>query len=144
MSTHPDPLATRVARAELWKRILIVVIAVIVTALLVLNVLLLGAIRDTQQTGSPTLRAIAAQQDDIEDAAHAATSLNTLVLDCFDPASECAKETAAREAAQAGAYNAAVIAAQYCADRVLPENYTLADITRCVGQRLDGLEGRHR
>lgn len=136
--TVDTQVATQVARAELVKRVLIVVISIIVTITLILMLMALDAIRSTQQKGSPTLLAIQQQQDDIEEAANAAVSTNELLLGCFDPDSECAKETAAREAERAGAYNAAVIATRFCADRRLPADYTLHELTVCVGKILDG------
>lgn len=129
--------ARRVARAELMKRVLIVVTAVLVAIVLLQQARLLGAIRDTQQTGSPTLRAISEQQDDIEAAARASVATNELLLGCFDPESECAKRNAAQAAEQAGAYNAAVIAAQFCVDQRLPEDYTLHELTVCVGELIE-------
>lgn len=144
-------VATEIARAELVKRALIAFTTVLVIAVLVLGVYTLNVvltavkeIRATQQIGSPTLKAIADQQDDIEQAATSSTQLLDLILDCFDPESECAKESAADRAAQVGAYNAAVIAAHYCTDQVLPDLYTLQELTTCVGQRLDGREGDQR
>lgn len=127
----------KVARAELLKRVLIIITAIFVAIILVLVLVTLDAIRSTQQQGSPTLRAIKEQQDDIETAATSASSLNQLILGCFDPESECAKETAAQEAERAGAYNAAVIAAQFCVDRKLPADYTLHELTACVGAILE-------
>jgi hypothetical protein len=146
--SHDTVLAHKVARAELMKRVLIVVTTALVIAVLVLVYLTLdatktavGEIRATQTEGSPVLKAIADQQDDIEAAVKASTALNEAVLPCFDPTSECAKEGAAQEAARAGAYNAAVIAAQFCVDQVLDQNYTLEQLTRCVGNRIHPTEG---
>lgn len=142
-------VATKVARAELVKRALIVVITVLVTIVLVLGYRTLTIvqtavkeIRATQEVGSPALRAIADQQDDIEAAANAAVSTNELLLGCFDPTSECAKESAAREAAQQGAYIAAVVAAQYCTDQVLPPTYTPDELTICVTHQIEGGDPR--
>ena len=147
--TQAATVAVKVARAELVKRFLIVAITVLVIIVLVIGYRTLttvqtavAEIRATQQSGSPALKAIAAQQDEIEEAANASTSLNKLILGCINPESKCAKETAAREAAQAGAYNAAVISAHYCTDRLLPADYTLHELTACVGRILDGTEAR--
>lgn len=141
----------KVARAELAKRVLIVVIFVLVTinqitmvALLSKGTEILSEIRSTQKVGSPTLKAISAQQDDIEEAATSSTKLLDLILDCFDPNSQCARDAAARQAEQQGAYIASVVASQYCVDQVLPDAYTIEQLTVCVGRRLDGNEGDHR
>lgn len=138
-------VAQQVARAELMKRVLIVITTILVTAVLFLILVVLSAVRDTltavrstQETGSPVLKAIQDQQDDIEDAAESAVSTNELLLGCFDPKSQCAKQTAVREAERAGAYNAAVIATQFCADQVLPDVYTHRQLTLCVGKILEG------
>lgn len=152
MSEHDAQLvqavAVKVARAELMKRVLITLTSVLVGAVLVIVVYILNTvqtaveeIRATQEVGSPALTAIANQQDDIEAAAKAAVATNNFILDCTRPEGECAKESAAREAAQRGAYNAAVIAAHYCTDQILPPVYTLAELTECVVARLDGHEG---
>lgn len=155
MSEHDAELvqavATKVARAELMKRGLITITTVLVIAVLVLGYRTLTTvqtavreIRATQESGSPVLRAIIAQQEDIQATATITAQLAALLFGCFDPSSECAKESAAREAEQRGAYNAAVIAAQYCTDQILPRVYTLEELTNCVGQRLDGHEGDQR
>lgn len=122
----------------------LVIVAVVMTPGFYRLEQIIGEIRKTQQTGSPTLVAISEQQDDIEKAANSSTQLLDLILDCFDPESECAKEGAADRAAQVGAYNAAVIAAHYCTDQILGPTYTLEELTTCVGARLDGHEGNHR
>lgn len=130
-------VANKVARAELMKRILIVVTAFIVTLTLIGVVVVLNAVRDTQQEGSPTLKAITEQQDDIETAANASTELLELILECLEPTSECAKETAAKDAEQQGEYIAAVIAAAYCVHQKLPEPYDIEELTACVGRLLE-------
>lgn len=146
-----DPVVQhKVARAERVKRALIILTVVLVALVLWRQQATLQAVRDTQQEGSPFLKAISDQQDDIEHAANAAqegaqasAQLLALVLDCFDPNSKCAKDSDAQRAEQIGALQSAVVAARYCADQVLPADYTLAEITVCVTDIQDG-KGRHR
>src|SRR5688500_3117755 len=107
MSEHDAELvqavATEVARAEFWKRVGIAITVGLVSVILALGVYTLNVVRTavkeiraTQKSGSPALKAISAQQDDIE-------AINDLILGCLDPNSECGRRAAADEAAQAGA-----------------------------------------
>jgi hypothetical protein len=73
----------------------------------------------------------------IRDTQKSSRSLLNLINDCIKPEGKCRKESEARDAAQIGAFNAAVIATRYCADG-LPRGYTLHELTVCVGEVLDG------
>lgn len=55
--------------------------------------------------------------------------------DCTQPEGKCFKASEARDAAQVGAFNAAVIAAAWCATQH-PESRH--ELTVCVGKILDG------
>lgn len=96
--THDHEVAAKVARAELVKRVLIVVTAFMVGTVLLGMFVLLDEVRSTQQTGSPTLKAIAAQQDDIEVAAKAGADVNATLADCLTPGGECYERSAERQA----------------------------------------------
>jgi hypothetical protein len=55
--------------------------------------------------------------------------------DCTEPGGECYRETEARDAAQVGAFNAVVIATNWCAE-LEPETYR--ELSRCVAKILEG------
>jgi hypothetical protein len=128
---HIDQVVVRqVARAERMKRVLIVAIAFLVTIALVLIVWLIAEVRSTQQTGSPTLRAIAEQQDDIERAANASSSLNDAALDCLTPGGKCYRESRRRSAETIASVAEITYYAAVCADR--PGSQSLRAIRICV------------
>ncbi len=129
--THDTTLATKVARAELVKRILIILTFAMVTIALVLLLVIVGQIRATQQTGSPILRAVLGQQEDIKRAADAAQSTNDQILDCLDPAGQCYKDSQKRSGQTVASINEITYYAAVCADR--PGSQTLDEIRLCVG-----------
>lgn len=57
--------------------------------------------------------------------------------DCTQPTGECYQATEARDAAQVGAFNAAVIAAAWC---ISQDPESRRELTVCVGKILDGKE----
>lgn len=72
----------------------------------------LQAVRDTQTEGSPLLKAIADQQDQIQQAADAAVATNTQLADCLTPGGVCFRDQRQRQAAflqLVGAYSACAI-----------------------------------
>jgi hypothetical protein len=72
---------------------------------------------------------------DIRDAQKSNQALLEYNKDCDQPSGECFKEREARDAAQVGAFNAAVIAAAWCIKQDPP---TRRALTACVGKILDG------
>lgn len=125
-----DVVAAKVARAELMKRVLIVVTALMVTALLVLLLTLISQVRATQQSGSPVLKAIIGQQDDIKAAAKASTETNDQILDCLSPQGACYAESQKRSAGFIASVNEITAYAAVCADR--PGSQSLEEIRLCV------------
>lgn len=65
-------------------------------------------------------------------------ALLDLIKDCTEPEGTCYQESEARSAEQAGAYNAALIAAAWC---VKQDPDTRHELTVCVGKILDGKKG---
>lgn len=112
----------KVARAELIKRVLIVVTTVVVSVSLVMTYFTLrnsadtvNAIRATQTKGSPLLLAI-------QSAVDAAISTNEQIADCLEPTGDCYHRSQQR---QAVFYYALV-----CLDR--PGTMTLPDLRKCT------------
>lgn len=128
--THDTALASRVARAELMKRILIVATFGMVTVVLVLILVIISQIRATQQTGSPILKAVLGQQADIKRAADNAQDTNDQILDCLDPDGQCYKESQERTGQSVASINEVTYYAAVCADR--PGSQSLRDIRRCI------------
>lgn len=128
--THDTALATKVARAELVKRILIIATFAMVTVVLVLLLVVVSQIRATQQTGSPILKAVVGQNADIKRAANAAQDTNEQILDCLDPAGQCYKDSQARSGDAVSSINELSQYAAVCADR--PGSQTLEEIRRCI------------
>lgn len=126
MSHTPDPaLATKVARAELMKRVLIVVTAVMVAAVLVLLVVLIGRVRGTQVDN--TVKA------DKRDEVLAA------IKDCTELSGDCYQRSQARTAEVVGDIGRYIVLASACAADVsatMPVDERIADITKCVTKRL--------
>lgn len=134
--TTPDPvLATRVARAELMKRVLIVVTTVMVAAALVLSLVILFQVRATQQAGSPAVKAA-------RDAAEAARATNKQILDCLDPKGDedsCYQRSQDQTADAVGQIGAGNILAVVCALQVpngTPLDAALEQVTNCVSAKL--------
>jgi hypothetical protein len=130
MTTPDQALASRVAHAELMKRVLIVVTAIMVAIVLVLLLILISQIRATQQEGSPVLRAIQAQQGDIKRAADSASSTNEQVLDCLRPEGVCFKRSQQQTGDVVASINEISQYAAACADR--PGSQSLDEIRRCI------------
>lgn len=128
--SHDTTLATKVARAELMKRVLIVVTAGMVAIVLVLLLVLISQIRATQQTGSPILRAVLGQQGDIKRAADAAQETNDRILDCLDPDGGCYKDSQQRSTDTVASINRIAEYAAVCADR--PGSQSLQAIRLCI------------
>lgn len=101
---------------------------------------LADAIRETQQTGSPILKAIAAQQDDIEAGTNAAVSANKQVLDCTQPTGDCYRQSQKRSADVVGSINEISLYAAACADQSGVQ--TVEEIQSCVIGRLAKSHGR--
>lgn len=132
--SHDTALATKVARAELVKRILIIATFAMVTVVLVLLLVVVSQIRATQQTGSPILKAVVGQNADIKRAANAAQDTNEQILDCLDPAGQCYKDSQKRSSQSIASINEITYYAAVCADR--PGSQTLDEIRLCVGDLL--------
>jgi predicted PurR-regulated permease PerM len=139
--SYDHELAAKVARAELVKRVLITVTTLLVGVILIVVTVLVGrvsdvvtAIRETQQEGSPVLKAISAQQDDIKRAADSAQETNEQVLDCLEPEGVCYQESQKRTADLVTNFNRVVIYAAACASG--PRKLTVEEIQSCVIDRL--------
>lgn len=139
--TEQELVAHAVARAERIKRALILLTAVFVTVALVLIVAVLLAVRSTQQTGSPTIKALTEQGDRIEalaeDAKTAATSsqaLTAFLADCLNPEGECAKQGRADELESRAAIRQITEYAVTCADQLGEQ--TSAEIRRCINREI--------
>lgn len=128
--TVDQGVRTQVARAELVKRVLIVATVILVSVVLMILLWVVALIRSTQQTGSPTLRAIAAQQDDIERGTDAATATNDQILDCLTPGGTCYEQVRTNSANTITSINEVTAYAAVCADR--PGAQSLADIRLCI------------
>lgn len=116
---------TKVHRAELVKRILIVVTALMVALTLLLLVVLIGQIRATQQSGSPVLKAIQRQNDTI--------------TDCTQPTGACYEDGQDRTTAVLSSAQQIIVLAAACAVDVTPAQSVdarIADITACITKRL--------
>jgi len=128
---HPDAeLEHRVGRAELWKRRLIVFIAVAVTCLFILLSYVIARqgqtieeIRATQQDGSPSSRRL--------------ITLSNLIADCVTPGRPCYDDGQKRTANAVGSINEITAITVACGD--LPGEQTVAQIRACVTKQLDEL-----
>ena len=128
--THDTELATKMARAELMKRALIIATFAIAAASLVILLVIVSQIRATQQTGSPILKAVIGQQEDIKRAADNAQETNEQILDCLDPAGQCYKDSRASTDETVASINEISQYAAVCADR--PGSQSLEEIRRCI------------
>jgi hypothetical protein len=97
---------------------------------------ILVSIKHTQEVGSPVLRAIAEQQDDIARAADNAEASNNRILDCTTPTGTCSRRSAARLATTIGSLNAVTVQSAACAvDLILARHETTptrSEIERAV------------
>ncbi|QOR55317.1 MAG: hypothetical protein SHS37scaffold537_15 [Phage 68_12] len=126
---HLDPaIEHRVGRAELWKRGLIVFIAVAVSALfVVLGVVIarqgntIDEIRATQQEGSPS------QQRLID--------LSNLIAGCVTPGRDCYENGQRQTAGAVSSINEITAITVACGD--LPGEQTVTQIRACVTQQLE-------
>lgn len=145
--TGPDPvLASKIARAELWKRILIVVTAVMVTAVIVLLVVVLSrvsdvvqAIRDTQQSGSPAVKAATSAATSAQDAAEASQATNDQILDCLTPEGLCYQRGQQQTIDTLASVQRIIVLAAACAVDVTGSESVVereAAITACVTDQL--------
>lgn len=129
---HPDKaLEQRVGRAELWKRRLIVFIAVAVTGLFVgLGFVIakqgetINEIRATQQDGSPSSRRIIA--------------LTNLIAGCVTPGKPCYDDGQKRTAGAVGSINEITAIAVACGDQAGEQ--TVAQIRACVAEQVEELD----
>jgi hypothetical protein len=140
--TSPDPaLATAVARAELMKRVLIVITAIMVATALVLILVTLfrvgdviDEIRATQQSGSPAVKAATDAAESAQEAAESSKATNDQILDCLQPTGVCYQDSQQRTAALVTNFNRVVIYAAACASG--PVKLTVEEIQACVIGRL--------
>lgn len=123
---------------ETWRRVFDAVRYMALGAFIVL----MGGLLFTLTQVLSSVQKLAGDTDDtvteIRQTQKGSRSLLEFLKDCTEPEGRCFQEAQARAAEQAGALNAAVIAAQYCSDQVLGDAYTLRELTACVGQILDG------
>jgi hypothetical protein len=131
--------------------IALIIVAVVMTPGFYRLETIVKEIRGTQQSGSPTLKAIGrtldaieSQQDEIKAAADASVATQHFILDCTDPKGECAKRSAAQVAAQAGEDLAASVASIYCHFQEMPQDYTYEQLLSCVENQLDAHRGGGR
>lgn len=129
-----DKAAEAGARYERWKRMGILASVVLGVVAVAFLIYLVALVRETQTEGSPLLRAIAEQQDDIERATDAAVAGQRQLADCIDPEGECFKTSQARTTASIASINQISIFAAACADE--DGSQTVAEIQQCVIQRL--------
>jgi hypothetical protein len=149
-TTLGDPaVAHKVARAELWKRILIVFTAFMVLVLLLALLWIAGLIRSTQQNGSPTLKALAAQNDQLaaqneklQRTADAAKATNEQIKDCLTPQGACFKASRDRSAQTVADIGQLSAFAAVCADR--PGTQSLAELQACIQDFLTAAEAKAR
>lgn len=123
---------TKVARAELLKRVLIVVTTLLVLLCLVLLLMLIGQVRATQQNGSPAVKAA-------RDAAQAAEATNDQILDCLQPSGECFKESQRRNAEVLGSVQRIIFLSAACSADLDPNasvDARVRIISDCVTERL--------
>lgn len=128
LEQHPDPeLEKRIGRAELWKRRLIVFIAIAVTCvfgLLGYVIVRQGAtideIRATQQDGSPSQRRL--------------IDLTNLIADCVTPGRPCYDDGQKRTAGAVGSINEITAIAVACGDRAGEQ--TVAEVRACVTEQV--------
>jgi len=128
-ATHPDAdLEQRIGRAELWKRRLIVFIAVAVTCLfggmsfvIVQQSTTIDAIRATQQEGSPSQQRL--------------VTLTNLIAGCVTPGQPCYENSRKQTAGAVGSINEITAITVACGD--LPGEQTVAQIRACVTQQLE-------
>lgn len=122
MSEGTDPRAlAKATRAELMKRILIVVTAVMVATVLGLLLVVLGQVRATQLEGTPTGRKLVRSADKI--------------IDCTDPEGDCYQENQENTAELLGTVQRIIVLAAACAVDVTPAQSVEereAAITVCV------------
>jgi glutaminase len=121
----PDPVATQVARAELMKRVLIVVTAAMVAVALALLLVLLGRVRGTQVDN--------ANKADARDATLLA------IQDCTQPSGECFKRGQQRTASAVASIQRIIVLSAACSVRVSPNQHIaqrVAAITDCVNRGL--------
>lgn len=71
----------------------------------------------------------------IRDTQKSSRSILDYINDCTEPTGKCYQASEARDAEQAGAYNAAVIAAAWC---ISLDPATHRELTQCVVKILDG------
>ena len=74
--------------------------------------------------------------DDIQTTGRSSQDLLEALEDCTEPDGECYRESEARDAAQAGAFNAAVVATAYCVHHY--PGATHRELTKCVEKILRG------
>lgn len=96
----------------------------------------LDAVRNTQTEGSPLLRAIQDQQDDIEKAVSAAVATNDQLADCLTPGGKCYQDAKQRQAAFLQVVGVYVSCAAGLAD--LPEAQRVEAVNGCVSHWSEG------
>lgn len=113
---HDQDLARRIARAELWRRVLVVSI-VLTFAVLIGGVLWLSAqIRQTQQDGSPVGRRL--------------VSLSETINGCVNPGGECFQRSQERQSNAVAMINLGALYGAYCVQH--NPDATPGELKRCV------------
>lgn len=133
---------TKTARAELVKRVLIAVTALMVAAAIVIMLVavyrigdVLTAVRETQQSGSPAVKAATRAAESAKTAAEASTETNDQILDCLNPTGECFKESQ-RRTADFGRLQVLAVVCATGIDATLPFDRRLALVNECVTEGL--------
>jgi len=126
--TVDHELARKVARAELSKRALFVLIGIVGGAIVLTQIFLLFAIRGTQNEGTPTGRRIVALSQTTVD-------LQRTINDCVNPEGKCYQRSRDNQADVVATLNLGALYAVYCVDR--NPQADIEDIQRCVKDLYD-------
>jgi hypothetical protein len=126
--------------AHRWRTFLQTVLAAAIGAFIVLMVwmvvTLLGVVNSIEELvkeGNETT-------DKVRQTQKTSRSLLEYVNDCTKPQGECYQASEARDAEQVGKFNAAVIAAAWCASH--HTDSSIRELTVCVGKRINGKKPR--
>lgn len=120
MSAENLNLARRTARADLWKRIVIVLALLFTASGLIVNLVTVVLIRQTQQDGSPILKEVIA--------------LSETISSCVTPGKPCYDNGQARTGKAVESINKITTLAIACADEAGVQ--TLEEIRACVLKNL--------
>lgn len=95
-----DHLARQAARKEFWTRLFVVLLlgwmlttSVVQTWGIIQGNETIQAVRDTQTEGSPILKAISSQADELQHSADNSQAILDQLQDCLQPEGDCAKRS---------------------------------------------------